>query len=711
LITRTRKIVLVANSAWYLANFRLAIITALRDSGTDVVCACPDGPHVARLLTAGARHRDWPLERRGMKLTRELDAVRRLTAIYRDEAPDAVHHFTMKPILYGTTAAQRAGVPRVINSVTGMGHLFLSQSLQVRLLKPLVRRWLCWALSRPWVETVFQNPDDRETLEAWCPRLRHRTSLTGGSGVDLDRFQPPATRTTTDAPVILFAGRLLAEKGIHEFREAARQARSLGHDWRFVACGAPDPGNPSSIDDATWQQWYEEGLLELVGHVDPIDALLATASVVVLPSYREGTPRILLEAAAMGIPLVATDVPGCREVVRDGETGFLVPPRDAGAVLTACEKLVDDPELAATMGEQARRHVEHRFDEREVVNRLLGLYAHGGSSEQSVPGTFVLSLDLELAWGTRGRPAAQHAAAFLDGTRQAVAGLIDRLDAHGIRATWATVGALLLGSHSTRPPLLDTNELADVPTGSAATQPNWYAEDLIESILEATTPQELGCHTMTHPLVEPGPDGRATFRSELERSLEVFADWHLPRPTSFVYPKAQMAHFDVLCEMGFTAFRGPESGWFETLPGRLLSAGCRWLDARLRQPPAVRQPLYTADGLWLIPSSQFYSPFYSVGRHVGVADRVAKAIKGLHKAAEHGGVFHLWTHPFNLGQQTRQLLEGLEQVFSEARRLAERGRLRIRSMDQLVVDLNDSASPRRVSPTGVARSSAGAVSI
>lgn len=202
-------------------------------------------------------------------------------------------------------------------------------------------------------------------------------------------------------------------------------------------------------------------------------------------------------------------------------------------------------------------------------------------------------------------------------------------------------------------------------------------------ILGAATPQEIGCHTLSHPLVTPGPEGRERFRYQLERSLDVFAECHLPRPTSFIFPKAHMAHFDLLAEMGFTAFRGPESGWFESLPGRLLPAGLRWLDARLRQPPAVRQPFRTADGLCLIPASQFYSPVFSVGRHVSVNDRVAKAVSGLRRAAREGGVFHLWTHPFNLGHKTSELLDGLDRIFAEARQLADAGRLQIRSMDQL----------------------------
>jgi hypothetical protein len=307
-------------------------------------------------------------------------------------------------------------------------------------------------------------------------------------------------------------------------------------------------------------------------------------------------------------------------------------------------------------------------------------------------GVFTFSLDFELAWGTRGRPKARWMKPFLDGTRAAVADLLGLLEQYEISATWAVVGALLLGSRTSRHPWLEESQFDDVPLGDAAAQPHWYAEDVLEEILGCSVVQEIGCHTLRHMYVDPTPAGRQPFRDELSRFLELFDQLLLPRPQSFIYPKGIMGHLDVLSEMGFRCFRGPENGWFESLPGVLAPAAMRLVDAKLARPPRVEQPQRRPEGVWMIPASQFYSPFMSVGKHVSVDARVRKAIKGLHKAAKHGGVFHLWTHPANLGCHTEHLLAGLNRIFGEARRLCDAEQLKIMSMGQLA-SLLDHPSP------------------
>ena len=738
------KVLLVANTGWYLRNFRAGLIRGLQRVGAEVVAACPYDSHVEWLKDCGVRHHTWRLSRSGMNPLVELAAIQSLCRIYRQERPSFVHHFTVKPILYGTAAARLSGVQRVVNSVTGLGHVFLSDRLAARLVRPFIRRWYAGALSARGGRAVFQNRDDLMLLAESCPELAASAILTRGSGVDLERFHPAATdrQNGNGQKCALFVGRLLHEKGIREFVEASRLSRQRWTDSRFLVCGSPDPGNPSSVAADTLEQWKREGTVEFLGHVDRIEQHIAQADVVVLPSYREGTPRVLLEAAAMAKAIVATDVPGCREVVGHGENGLLVPPRDPVSLADAIEELFVDDSLRADFGRAGRRRMKERFDERFVVKQTMRVYdellrgeetesgrmcerarrrggetARGrrgktisvsgsgpstldprpssltpdsGGTRRLDKGVLVISLDLELAWGTRGRPAARHVGPFLDGTRDAIRGLLGLFATYGVSATWAVVGALLMGSREAgrRHAWLADRSYDDVPSGDSSSEPFWYAEDVLESLVEHNVPQEIACHTLTHRFVDASSAGREAFRRELRLFRELFDELYLEQPTTFIFPKAKMGHFDVLAEEGFRCIRGPESGWFESLPGVLGPAAFRLLDAKLACRPRVDRPRRTNEGLWVVPSSQFYSPFLSVGSRVSIDERVRKAIKGLRWAARHRRVFHLWTHPFNLGMGTDDLLGGLDRILREARRLSETEELDIASMGQLVDQLD-----------------------
>ena len=456
---RPKKVLLVANTGWYFYNFRRGLLRALSAAGCRVAIVCPHDEYVDRLVEDGIRWIDWRLDRAGMNPLGDLRSLRALRRIYRAEAPDLVHHFTVKPILYGTLAAKQAGVPRMVNSVTGLGHVFTSQRLLAYLIRPWIRRWYLWALTTPGSRPMFQNADDLAELCRRSNRLAERAVLTGGSGVDLQRFSagPQGGSKANGTSCVMFVGRLIEEKGIREFVEAARLAKQRGLAARFVACGCPDPGNRSSVDPACIEKWRAEGHVEFPGHTDRADQAIREADVIVLPSYREGTPRVLLEAAAMGKPAIASDVPGCREVVTHGYNGLLVPPREPRAIADALQQLLGDPALRARMGRAGRTRAEERFDERRVVDRTLRVYrelhrngepaASDGGDTPLPRGVFVFSLDLELAWGTRGRPAARQAGPFLDGTRAAIRGLLDLFDRYHVPATWAMVGALLLRNH------------------------------------------------------------------------------------------------------------------------------------------------------------------------------------------------------------------------------------------------------------------------
>jgi hypothetical protein len=210
----------------------------------------------------------------------------------------------------------------------------------------------------------------------------------------------------------------------------------------------------------------------------------------------------------------------------------------------------------------------------------------------------------------------------------------------------------------------------------------------LEWLLDHPAGQEIACHTLTHRFVDPTAEGRELFREELQRYRRLFDERYLEQPTSFIFPKAKMAHYDVLVQEGFRCIRGPEDKWFESLPGTLPSAGFRLLDAKLAVRPKVGLPRQTPEGLWVLPSSQFYSPLMSVGKRVSVHARVRKATKGLRQAASRKQLFHLWTHPFNLGMRTDELLGGFEEILREACRLRDAGELEILTMRELTARLD-----------------------
>ena len=364
-------VVMFANTDWFLYNFRRSLALKIRSLGHNVLMISPDGEFGPRLRSLGLRWEPVPMRRGSLRPDVEGQLIWRLAQILRRERPRLIHNFTIKCAVYGSLAAILAGIPNRINTVAGLGYVFTSNDPKARVLAPIVRNLLRLAWTGSRARVIVLNRDDYEAfIRVGAPKSKMRLIP---EGVDCQKFVPRkelATRRSRKR--IVFCGRLLWDKGVGEFVEAARSLR--GSALEFIAAGAPDPGNPAAIPIETIREWENRGLVQFPGYVEDMPACLAGADIFVLPSYREGLPTSLIEAGACGLPLIATDVPGCRDVITDGRDGLLVPARDATALAHAILRLVADAELASRLGSAAREKVLRSFDDNIVVRHTLDVY-------------------------------------------------------------------------------------------------------------------------------------------------------------------------------------------------------------------------------------------------------------------------------------------------------------------------------------------------
>ena len=368
------KILLFANTEWYLYNFRLSLAMALRDAGHEVLLVSPPGPYGEKLQALGFRWVPAPMRRRSLNPLLELALVRWLYQLLRADQVDLVHGFTIKCAVYGALAARLAGVPARVSAVAGMGYVFTSEDCKARLLRPLVRLLMRVALDGDNARLILQNPDDLALFRQARLVSPENLRLIPGSGVDCQRFKPAVGPRPERVFTVVLPARLLWDKGLAEYVAAARQLRVEGRKIVFQLAGEPDPGNPASVSASTIRGWVHEELLQWLGHVSDMPGLLQSVDAVILPSYREGLPKGLIEAAACALPLVTTDVPGCREVVEDGVSGLLVQVKDSAALAAAIARLQDDPGLCAMLGKAARRKALAEFDEAIVIARTIDVY-------------------------------------------------------------------------------------------------------------------------------------------------------------------------------------------------------------------------------------------------------------------------------------------------------------------------------------------------
>ncbi|MCE9683136.1 glycosyltransferase family 4 protein [Halomonas alkalisoli] len=361
-------LIIAGNARSLIAN-RGDLVRDMQARGLTIAAAVPTADYLPVVEELGIEIHPIEMGRTGINPVHDIKTLWSFYRLIRRLKPKAVFGYTIKPVVYGSLAAKAAGVPRIYSMITGLGHVFTTDSPKNRRLQKVVS-WLYRAGLACNRKVFFQNPDDlQEFTERGILRDASKAVRTYGSGVDMQRF--PATPLPEGDLTFLFIGRLLHEKGVAEFCEAARLLQAEYASTRFIAVGPHDPGLPHSCDAADLQRWKEEGCVEFVGGVADVRPWIAQCSVFVLPSYREGTPRSVLEAMSMCRPIITSDAPGCRETVEDGVNGFLVAPRTSEPLLEAMRRFVEEPALVPQMAAASLALVERHYDVCKVNSVIL----------------------------------------------------------------------------------------------------------------------------------------------------------------------------------------------------------------------------------------------------------------------------------------------------------------------------------------------------
>jgi glycosyltransferase involved in cell wall biosynthesis len=372
---QNQKLIYLVTELGYFCSHRLTLALAAKHAGyqVTVVTNCEQRANLSQfedqLKEFNLYH--LPFHRSRLNPLSELKTLWQLAKAYRHLRPHIVHQVALKPALYGTFCARLTGVSRIVNAFGGMGYLFTHKSIKSTVIKPIMALAFRLLLNSRRCMLILQNPDDVDLMTPFLGR--DKIKLIRGAGVNLKKFYP--TEEPTTPPVkVLMVSRLLWSKGIGELVEAASILKKEGIPIEISIAGDPDIQNPASISESVLEAWKHENIVNWLGTRTDIANLYHQAHIAVLPSYREGLPKSLLEAAACGKPIVTTNVPGCREVVVAGENGLLVPPRNALALANALKKLTEYPDLRIRMGKLSRRKAEQEFDEEKIIAQTLAVY-------------------------------------------------------------------------------------------------------------------------------------------------------------------------------------------------------------------------------------------------------------------------------------------------------------------------------------------------
>lgn len=376
LLDKKPVLLFVVSTVDYFRSHRLPLARAAQTAGYEVVVATTFTSLPESLSTQFHFIPLKYLQRTGMNPLQDLRLIKELKALYKRLKPDIIHHIAVKPVLYGSIAAKLSRMPIVVNALTGLGFLFISHKWWVRLIRFCIMRLLKWSWhsSSPTCKThlIVQNPDDYQIFEPLTSK--NNISIIQGSGVNPHIFTPPLTKVINSPCKVVMVSRLLKDKGILELIEASRILQQQKIDISLELYGAPDPLNPTSVTIEDIRTWEQERLCVWKGATNTVVLVYQQADVAVLPSYREGLPKSLLEAAACGLPIITTDVPGCREIVKDNINGILVPLKDPVALAAAIKTLVLDQHLRTRYGQESRQIVLTHFQESIICTQTIDLY-------------------------------------------------------------------------------------------------------------------------------------------------------------------------------------------------------------------------------------------------------------------------------------------------------------------------------------------------
>jgi glycosyltransferase involved in cell wall biosynthesis len=371
--TGRKKLIFVIAEDWYFWSHRLPLARAAQQEGFDVIIATRVQKHGQSIRDEGFKLVPLQLTRESYSPFKELRTLLQLRNLYRTERPDIVHHVALKPILYGSIAALGNKGVKVVNALAGLGYLVASSSLKARLLRLPIWTAFRFLLNRPDSWVILQNVEDRELVTSRLRVATKKAALIRGAGVNCDMFQPGPEPEGT--PIVMLCSRMLWNKGILEFIEAARLLRQKGANARFVLVGDVDPGSPSGIPRHKLAAWNDAGVIEWWGHRQNMAPLYHAATLVCLPSHGgEGVPKVLLEAAACGRAIVASDVPGCHDIVRQNVNGLLVPARNVAELAKALLHLLQDHDLRNRLGRSGPEIARREFSQEIVVAKTLDLY-------------------------------------------------------------------------------------------------------------------------------------------------------------------------------------------------------------------------------------------------------------------------------------------------------------------------------------------------
>ena len=367
------RILIVVNVDWFFLSHRLPVARAAMDRGYEVFVATADTGVRKKIEEYGIQFVEAPFLEKSHSFLSELYMIIKLGRLYKRIEPDLVHHVTIRPVLYGSIASRLYRVPAVVNALSGLGYVFINQGIKNRALRAVVSRLLKIGFSHPNQLLILQNDDDRQKFIRRGLVRPEQIRIIRGSGVDSEQFYPQNDQKREELQVA-FVGRLLWDKGIGEFVDAASKLIERGVKAKFHIYGSQYKNNPESVPDDVLDKWKSDGLVTFHGHREKIEEQLSQIDIVCLPSYREGLPKALLEAASAGLPIVTTDTPGCREVVDDGVNGFLVPPQNTTLLAERLIELIENPDLRSQFGKAGREKVLNEFTVDKVVEETMSIY-------------------------------------------------------------------------------------------------------------------------------------------------------------------------------------------------------------------------------------------------------------------------------------------------------------------------------------------------